>query len=109
MAEVPAGNTERRGERRLPMTAAVLVDGVLYLLLPAQFRVLDIATYAYPAFLLILVAILILGDPGRIDRQTRWLRAVTGVMIAAVLTYRRVKGEAPGVPAAATEKRELPG
>ena len=34
---------------------------------------------------------------------------VTGVMIAAVLTYRRVQGEAPGVPAAATEKRELPG
>ncbi|MET0713235.1 MAG: AI-2E family transporter, partial [Jiangellaceae bacterium] len=34
---------------------------------------------------------------------------VTGVIIAAVMTYRRVQGEAPGVPAAATEKRELPG
>jgi putative heme transporter len=34
---------------------------------------------------------------------------VTGVIIAAVMTYRGVQGEAPGVPAAATEKRELPG
>ena len=66
------------------MTVAVLVDGLLYLLLPAQFRVLDIATYAYPVFLLMLMAILILGDPGRIDRQTRWLRAVSGVMIGTM-------------------------
>ena len=84
MAEVPANSADMRGERRLPMTAAVLVDGLLYLFLPAQFRVLDIATYAYPAFLLILVAILTLGDPGRIDRQTRWLRTVTGVMIGTM-------------------------
>jgi predicted PurR-regulated permease PerM len=34
---------------------------------------------------------------------------VTGAITAAVMTYRRVQGEAPGVPTAATEKRELPG
>ena len=83
MTEVPVGISERRGERRLPMAAAVLVDGLLYLLLPAQFRVSDLGAFAYPAFLLILV-ILIMGDPGRINRETRWLRAATGVMIGAM-------------------------
>jgi putative heme transporter len=34
---------------------------------------------------------------------------VTGAITAAVMTYRRVQGEAAGVPDAATEKRELPG
>ena len=34
---------------------------------------------------------------------------VTGAITAAVMTYRRVLGEAAGVPAVATEKRELPG
>ncbi len=66
------------------MAAAVVVNGLLYLLLPAQFRVSDLGAFAYPAFLLVLVAVLILGDPGRIDRETRWLRTVTGVMIGAM-------------------------
>jgi predicted PurR-regulated permease PerM len=34
---------------------------------------------------------------------------VTGAITAAIMSYRRVQGEAAGVPAAATEKRELPG
>jgi putative heme transporter len=33
---------------------------------------------------------------------------VTGAITAAVMTYRRVQGEAAGVPAVTTEKRELP-
>ena len=35
-----------------------------------------------PAVLLGLVAVLIAGDPARIDRRKTWLRAVTGVVIA---------------------------
>ena len=37
-----------------------------------------------PAVLLTLLAVLIAGDPGRIDRQKRWLRVVTGVVIAFI-------------------------
>ena len=35
-----------------------------------------------PAVLLALLAALIIGDPGRIDRQRTWLRIDTGVVIA---------------------------
>jgi hypothetical protein len=37
-----------------------------------------------PAVLLALLAALIIGDPGRIDRQKTWLRVTTGVVIAAL-------------------------
>src|SRR4029077_7582604 len=48
--------------------------------LPAQLRVDD----ARPVFFVVLVALmvaLIVGDPGRIDRQVAWLRVLTGVLI----------------------------
>ena len=48
--------------------------------LPARYRVQP--TWVVPAVLLGLVAVLIVGDPGRIDRQKTWLRVVTGVVIA---------------------------
>ena len=34
--------------------------------------------------LLALLAVLIAGDPGRIDRQKTWLRVVTGAVIAFI-------------------------
>ena len=37
-----------------------------------------------PAVLLASLAALVIGDPGRIDRQKSWLRIVTGVVIAFV-------------------------
>lgn len=79
----PAGGG-RVGERRLPMVLAVLVAAVLYLFIPAQFRVSEVTHLAYPLFLVVLVLVLILGDPGRIDRERRWLRITTGVMIASI-------------------------
>ena len=48
--------------------------------LPARYRVQP--TWVVPAVLLGLVVVLIVGDPGRIDRQKTWLRVVTGVVIA---------------------------
>jgi hypothetical protein len=35
-------------------------------------------------FLLLFLAVLIIGDPGRIDRQRTWLRWTTGLMIALI-------------------------
>ena len=37
-----------------------------------------------PVVLLVLLAILIIGDPGRIDRQKPWLRVVTEIVIAFI-------------------------
>ncbi len=74
----------RQGERRLPMALAVMVAGGLYLFIPPEFRVTDIAAYAYPAFLAVLLIVLIIGDPGRIDRPRRWIRVVTGLLIVTI-------------------------
>ncbi len=84
MTERAGSRTPRAGERRLPMALAVLVAGGLFLLIPEDFRVSDASVVAYPAFLLVLLGILIVGDPGRIDREKRWLRLTTGVMIAVI-------------------------
>jgi cell division protein FtsW (lipid II flippase) len=83
MPTVPQ-DRHRRGERRLPMALAVLVAAVLYLFIPEQFRLTEVAHYVYPMFLFVLVLILVIGDPGRIDREQRWLRVTTGVMVATI-------------------------
>ena len=77
----PAG---RQGERRLPMALAVITVGVLFLLIPEDFRAVPGAHVGFPIFLLVLLVVLVLGDPGRIDRVNPWLRNVTGVMIAFI-------------------------
>jgi len=74
----------RRGERRLPMALAVLAAGGLYLFIPEDFRVSEGFHYAYPAFLVVFLVVLMIGDPGRIDRENRWLRLVTGLMIMLI-------------------------
>jgi hypothetical protein len=69
------GAPAERGERRLPMALAVI---------PADFRAFAAAIFVYPTTLVILLAILTIGDPGRIDQNKPWLRVLTGVMIGAI-------------------------
>ena len=64
------------------MALAIVVAAVLHVVLPAKYRV-DPA-WVVPAVLLALLAALIIGDPGRIDRQKAWLRIVTGAVIAFI-------------------------
>ncbi len=71
-----------RGEHWWPVALAILAAGGLHVALPAQYRVNP--RWVLPVVLLILLAILIIGDPGRIDRQKPWLRAVTGIVIAFI-------------------------
>ena len=66
-----------RGEPRLPSALAILAVGVLFLLVPSDFRLSDAATFIYPLLLLVLLTLLVIGDPGRIDREVPWLRIVT--------------------------------
>jgi len=72
------------------MALAVLSAGLLGLFIPAEFRLTNLFAYLYPAFLAVLLAVLVIGDPGRIDRDRRWLRVVTGVMILTITVVTAV-------------------
>jgi hypothetical protein len=81
---VPAAE---RGEHWWPVALSIIVVAGLHVILPARYRVQP--AWVVPAVLLALLAVLIVGDPGRIDRQKTWLRigtaAVIGIMAAANL------------------------
>jgi hypothetical protein len=65
------------------MALAVLAAGGLRAALPSQLRNGD-ARWAYVVILVALLAILIIGDPGRIDRDSTWLRVMTGTLIGLI-------------------------
>ena len=71
-----------RGEHWWPVALAIIVTAGLHLALPARYRVQP--SWVVPAVLLGLLAVLIVGDPGRIDKRKPWLRIVTGVVIAFI-------------------------
>ncbi len=80
------------------MAIAVILAAALFLLIPEQFR-LGLGTYiVYPVVLVSLLVVLVFGDPGRIDRESRPLRAVTGLMVviltsaSAAAAFRLVAG-----------------
>jgi len=87
---VAGGRVQRQGERRLPMALAVVAAAVLYLFIPEQFRITEASRWIYPIFLLVLLGVLVVGDPGRIDREKPWLRATTGLMIGVITTAMAV-------------------
>lgn len=64
------------------MALAVMTIGVVSLFIPEQFRLTQGTAITYPMELAILLGVLVIGDPGRIDRDKRWLRIASGVMIA---------------------------
>jgi hypothetical protein len=72
-----------KGEARWPMALAVLVVGALRLGLPPELRISD-ASGLFLALVAAMVVALILGDPGRIDRQATWLRVLTGLLIGII-------------------------
>ena len=69
-----------RGEHWWPVALAIMVTVVLHVALPAKYRVNP--PWVLPVVLIALMAALIIGDPGRIDRQRTWLRITTGIVIA---------------------------
>jgi hypothetical protein len=79
---VALAQAAERGEHWWPVAAAIIVAAGLHVALPARYRVQP--AWLVPAVLLALVAVLIIGDPGRIDRQKRWLRIATGAVIAVI-------------------------
>jgi hypothetical protein len=64
------------------MVAAALVAVGLHQLMPGDFRLTP--HWMYPALIAVFLLILVVGDPGRIDRQQRWLRVTTSLLIGLI-------------------------
>ena len=75
--------SSRLGEPRWPMAAAVIATGVLRATLPHELRNGD-AAWLFLAILLVLLAVLVIGDPGRIDRDRPWLHNLTSVLVGLI-------------------------
>ena len=71
-----------RGEHWWPVAVAIVVVAGLHVALPTRYRVQP--GWVVPVVLLVLLAVLIVGDPGRIDRQRTWLRLVLRILIAFI-------------------------
>jgi len=65
------------------MALAVLATGVLRATLPPQLRNGD-ARWLFPVIVIALLGALIVGDPGRIDRDVPWLRVLTSCLIGVI-------------------------
>jgi hypothetical protein len=65
------------------MALAVLVTGLLRASLPSQLRNGD-ARWLFLVIVVVLLAALIVGDPGRIDRDLPWLRVLTSCLIGVI-------------------------
>ncbi len=77
-----------RGEHRLPPTAAVIVAAITYALLPE--RLLFAPRFVIPAIELALLIALILTNPVRLNRQTRWSRASSVILASLVVATNLV-------------------
>jgi hypothetical protein len=85
-AAEPAVAAEQ-GEHWWPVAAAITVVAALHVALPARYRVQP--GWMVPVALLVPLAALIAGDPGRIDRQKTWPRVLTGILIAVITARGR--------------------
>ena len=57
--------------------------------LPDQLRDGD-ARWAFAVIVVVLLAVLVIGDPGRIDRDSAWLRVMTGTLIGLISAVNAV-------------------
>jgi len=71
------------GEARWPMALAVIVAGLLRATLPPELRNGD-ARWLFLVLLIALLGALVIGDPGRIDRDLRWLKVLTSIVIGMI-------------------------
>jgi|1186.fasta_scaffold05236_3 hypothetical protein len=72
-----------RGEPRWPMAVAVVAASALTTLRPAELRLLP--AWVLPIVEVLLLVVLVVRDPGRIDRRSRNLRYVSICVVALLL------------------------
>jgi uncharacterized membrane protein len=77
------GRPPVRGEARWPSVAAVVVAIALTLARPKEMRIAPVWTL--PAVEAVLLAVLILRDPGRIDKRSSFLRGVSIAVVALLV------------------------
>ena len=78
-----ADHPDGHGEARWPMALAVIVTGLLRATLPPELRNGD-TRWLFLVLLAVLLGALIIGDPGRIDRDLPWLRILTSTLIGVI-------------------------
>jgi uncharacterized membrane protein len=71
-----------RGEHRWPMALAVIVASVLHAALPVELKAQQ--SLFLPLLCGLILVILILADPGRINRVQRWTRVVTVILFGFI-------------------------
>lgn len=77
------GDGVRTGESRWPMAVAVVIAGLLRAVLPSELRDGD-ARWLFLTVVTVLLIAIVGGDPGRIDRDLRPVRVLTGVLIGLI-------------------------
>ncbi len=83
-SEPPQEHSKSRlGEPRWPMALAVVATGLLRRHPPHELRNGD-APWLFLVLVVGLLAILVVGDPGRIDRDRPWLHNLTSVLIGLI-------------------------
>ena len=70
------------------MALAVLTAAALRLTLPAALRFNDVS-WLLGVFVVGCLAVLMIGDPGRIDRQATWLHVLTDILIGVIAVRER--------------------
>ena len=66
----------------MPMALALLATGFLRALLPAQLRIGN--RWLLLVIIVVVLGVLIIGDPGRIDRDRPWLRVLTICLVGVI-------------------------
>ena len=82
-ASPPAVDYDAIGESRWPMVIAVIVVMALGSVPPARFAIGPVPLF--PLVVAVLLVVLVLGDPGRIDRRSRWLRNVSFALVGVLV------------------------
>ena len=80
---VPPNDDQVVGEPRWPMAGAVLAAMTLTVLLPSNVRLGP--PWAIPAIEGALLIVVVLGDPGKINRRSSFLRAVSIALVAVLV------------------------
>jgi hypothetical protein len=101
-----AGRRSARGEHRVPPAIAVIVAALTYALLPSD--LLLAPRYVIPALEAVLLVALVVTNPKRLTRQTRWSRIAsiaqstlvigTNMVALGMLVHALTKSSTPGGP-----------
>jgi len=87
----PSTENEAIGEPRLPLIITLIVATLIPLLLPDE--LLPGPPWLFPVIICVLLTVMLLLDPGRIDnraRHLRWLRVAIALVLAGSTTYATI-------------------